>query len=356
MVLHKNISNTEGGNAVALTLLGLAVAILAGVVVLYLIGKSSPQPVPQPADKEIFEQESTNVNPREGWRSYSDEVYGFSVEFPQGWVVATGTLATGEPVISIFQAVSTSSESLVSVYGPEDVAPHISVYPQGTAGEDFLDVRKGSAVIVEIPQASANDYVLQSGKPWATKAVFESVPKNWTENGYVFTRVVVEEEEIVYMRGDVQITESDFDVEVGDRFERVGFIDSNIRSLEEEVLRSFRFTVTSDVDTESVDVPVSIESPFSGQVITSPLSVRGNILGKWYFKDDIQLRLETNDGQVLTKVPIVSSDEVTTEGEIPFEVSLVFENHTATSGKLIIHKVSAGLEGGELVVPILFNK
>ena len=42
---------TESGNAVTLTLLGLAVAILAGVAVLYVVGKSVPHAEPYPTSR-----------------------------------------------------------------------------------------------------------------------------------------------------------------------------------------------------------------------------------------------------------------------------------------------------------------
>jgi len=127
--------HTEAGNAVALTLLGLAVAILAGVVVLYVLGKSSHQPIytPEIADEEVMEVVEEKKS-REGWGTYVNDIYEFSFEYPSGWVVATGTLSTGEPVVSVFPAVATSTTSNVVSLG--EVTSHVSVYPHGAETEE----------------------------------------------------------------------------------------------------------------------------------------------------------------------------------------------------------------------------
>lgn len=345
---------SEGGNAVALTLLGLAVAILAGVVVLYLIGKSAPQPmnIPEPSSEEVIETE-TVANPREGWRVYESEEYGFRVEFPQGWVVATGTLSTGDPAITISQAVSTSSAE--TVFGIDDVASHVSIYPRGVTGSDIINKTKASEVVITVPQASASDYILKSGKPWATKATFEKSPESWSEAGFVFARTVIEEESLEYMRGDVQIAEFEFDPLKGDVLERSGFLDSKIRETQEEILRSFSFGIGDEVTTATSTPPdfVNLENPVRGAVVASPLTVRGDVLGEGYSDEDISIRLETSSGDVLAEVPVTLGEWLSQE-TIPFEVSLVFGATTATSGNLVLGNLQTNLK--KMSIPVLFTQ
>jgi hypothetical protein len=352
-VTHRNVK--EGGNVVALTLLGLAVAILTGVVVLYLIGKSSPQPMytPKPASEDVVETQ-TAPNPREGWRVYEDEMYGFHVEFPQGWVVATGTLPTGEPVITIAQALSTSS--LNTVFSLEDVASHVSVYPQGITGGDILNKTKASEVVITVPQASASDYILKNGKPWATKATFEKYPESWSEAGFVFARAIVEEEVIEYMRGEKQIAEFEFDPLQGDALERTGFLDSKIRETQEEILRSFSFGIggeAGDVMTTISPDFILLETPLRDTTVASPLTVRGEVLGEWYTDESISVRLETSDGEALTEVPVTLGEWFSQEKK-PFEVSLVFDTPTATSGNLIVGNLQA--ENKKVSIPVTFSQ
>lgn len=348
--------NQEGGNAVTLTLLGLSVAILAGVVVLYFIGKTAPEQVyvPQPIDEERIE-DSTDVkkNPREGWNTYLNETYDFSVEYPAGWVVATGTLSTGDPAVSLFKATGTSTDM---VFDHHDVASHVSVYPLGVATEGLQGTMSPSTVIVEVPHASAKDYVLfETKRPWATKATFDQYPASWNDSGFVFSRVIVQEEELLYMRGEEEIEQHEFDPFAGDSVERVGFIDATEREVQEEILRSFRFTGDNKDALLDEETTISIETPLSDTVVTSPLSVRGTISGKWHFEDEYVVRVETAEGDVVTEVPI-TPEEPHAEGETSsFEVSLVFEVPThATSGAVIVDGREQGGENAYFSIPIRF--
>lgn len=359
MNIHTSRAHTEGGNAVALTLLGLAVAILAGVAVLYFIGKSTPQSVytPPPADEEVFEsEEDLSIDAREGWRTYVHEEFNFSFEYPSGWIVATGNLPTGEPVISVSPAVTTSTST---VFGVGDVASHVSIYPLGADFEAYLGETQASTVIVEVPQASARDYVFNTGRPWATKAVFEDFPSSWSSSGFLFARVIVEEEELLFMRGETEITRDEFSTTSGDIMIRSGFIDANIRRIEEEILRSFTFV---DAHASSAEVTESgvldelvIKSPEYGEIISNPLSVRGQIPAS--LNGSMSVRLEDADGEVLAEVPVVPLGEWSADEPNDFEVSLVFNARFATSGVLFFEYADSSRigEGGNKVVPVVFD-
>ncbi|HCC04812.1 TPA: hypothetical protein DEP58_00720 [Patescibacteria group bacterium] len=348
--------HTEAGNAVALTLLGLAVAILAGVAVLYVIGKSSHQPIytPEIADEEVIEEEEKNS--REGWGTYVNDTYEFSFEYPSGWMVATGTLSTGEPVVSVFPAVATSTTS--NVVSLEEITSHVSVYPHGAETEETFGKMQASTVIIQIPEASAKDYVFNTGRPWATKAVFDNSPSSWTDAGFVFARALVEEEEFLFMRGEVEISQDEFDEVSGDVMLRSGFIDANVRHIEEEILRSFTFIDTSASSTQESfanEEEIVVLSPEHGEIISSPFSVRGQLPSS--IEGDVSLRLEAMGGEVLAEVPIVPQGTWGTGEHTPFEVSLVFDAKTATSGVLVFEYTGFPLVGekGNKTVPVVFD-
>ncbi len=356
MYKKENNVNKEGGNIVALTLLGLAIAIMAGVVVLYFVGNTSKQQTykPAPADEEVFKDESLQtekeINPREGWITYENSDYNFSIEFPKGWAVATGTLSTGDPAITVYKAKTASDTP--QVYSPQDRVSHVSVYPLGVATEGITAKTKSSKVIVPVPQAFAKDYVLKSGKAWATEVKFDKYPKTWNSSGFVFARAVVEEEELIYMRGDTEIEQYEFDPNTGDHIERIGFIDSKIRSVEEEILRSFKFINTDNVKEEKVSLKsVYIDYPKSGDVVVSPLTISGKIKENVYRNDDVQIKLSDNEGNIISEIPVTNINESVENGYMPFELSVVFEDVTATSGKLfVVHNSSE-----EISIPILFD-
>lgn len=353
--MQKKTAIHERGNAVTLTLLGLSVAILAGVIVLYFIGKSKAEPVyvPDVVDEETFDVSEQEVNnPREGWNIYTSLEYDFSFEYPSGWIVATGTLKTGDPAITTFPATENSTST---IYSLQDTASHVSVYPQGIATEGIIAETKASDVVVSVQQASSKDYVLTTGRQWATMTTFDVYPQSWSDYGFLFARVVVEEEELVYMRGDTEIEQYEFDPVMGDHIERSGFVDSTLRKIEEEILRSFVFTDRETTVSMVEEKKIRLENPIAGEFVSNPLTVRGEIPREWYIENNFLIRLETDSGEVVTESLITITEEWNEEEYLPFEVSLIFEETMATSGRLILGEDNPIKNEKKLIIPVLFN-
>jgi len=353
--MHKQ--KHEQGNAVTLTLLGLSIAILAGVVVLYFVGKKAPEQVyvtSSPVDESVSTEEDmveeVEVS-QKGWNTYVNDEYNFSMEYPDGWVVATGTLSTGDPAITFVQATQVIATS-TPVYSHQDAVAHVSVYPLGVATEGIISESALSDVTLLVSHASVQDYILTSGRPWATKAAFEASPNSWNESGFVFARVVVEEEMLSYMRGDTEIERYEFDPVTGDHIERAGFVDTNVRDIEESMLLSFRF-LGGDGEAYQAKESIVLEEPLQGAIVSSPQTIKGAIPGGWYFGEEYPITLQTTDGEVLAELFVTGLEEWDSQASIPFEVSLVFETPTATSGVLIIGEDAE--MGRKLLMPVKFD-
>lgn len=360
----------ERGNAVALTLLMLSVAVFAGVVVLYFIGRSdSVNPMPAVTDDKIADtatadtpsgdKKQKEVQKKDGWLTYKNEEYDFSIQLPAGWIVATGTLKTGDPAITFYKA--RIKNGTTTVYGPNDDVTHVSVYPLGVAGEGISGKTEHSKVIIKTPHAFAKDYVLSSGKAWATKGEFDVHPGSWNDSGFVFARTVIEEEEVKYMRGDKEIEQYEFDPFAGDYVERSGFINSQTRSTEEEILKSFSFIKTDEGGKGVVDKTsdyINIKSPKKNDVISSPVVVKGEARGSWYFEGDFPVRLETDKGEIVAETYATALDDWATDDYVPFELSIVFDMPVATSGRIVLmNNNPSGIDKNKMnvVVPVLFD-
>lgn len=357
---HKTMytNRNEQGNAVTLTLLGLSVAILAGMVVLYYVGREAPEQIymqPEVVEDSVAPSENVdaeNKNLSEGWNTYVSEDFDFEMKYPDGWVVATGTLSTGDPVVTFTQATQAVSTSSL-VYSHQDVASHVSVYPYGVATEGIASDLEPSSVVLPLPYAFAQDYILTSSRPWATKVTFSEYPDSWSESGFVFARMLVEEEQLMYMRGSEQIEQYEFDPMTGDHIERAGFIDTNAREVEENILLSFRF-LNMENGEQQAGRSIMLEEPLPEAIVTSPQTVRGTIPGDWYFGEEYPIVLQTDDGKVLAELFVAGLNEWDTQANIiPFEVSLVFEETSATSGVLMVG-TDVG-EGEKLIVPVQFD-
>lgn len=358
--IHKKKAHSpphrEAGNAVTLTLLGLAVAILAGVVVLYWIGRSTPeQIVPLTPSKDVATT-TTTVDPRAGWQTYTDSLYEFTIQFPPGWLVATGTVGQ-DPVITIAPGEQNAS----STDGYHTKTIRISVYPLGHVLSDDEQQKDlvQSTVILTVPQASAKDYVLGSKRPWATIGSFDQQPSAWSEAGYLYVRAHVEDETFSYLRGENEITKDEFDPTTGDRVVRQGYVDPTVRTIEEEILRSFAFVKNEQVPQEhSTGDLIQVNQPKEGDRVKSPLVVQGRARGNWYFEGSFPVRLETAAGEVLAEVPGSAQGEWMTTDFVPFELSLVYGTTTATSGVLILQNDNpSGLieQAKEIRIPVLFS-
>jgi hypothetical protein len=357
----KKYHTHESGNAVTLTLLGLAVAIFAGVAVLYVLGKQKPVPVPMEVPSEIAKViPPVPQNPREGWEAYENVPYNFSFEYPGGWAVAEGEVL-GVPVITVYDTsvISETGESNV-----HDALTRVSVYPAGLPVGGTGDREEQSTFSID--GATVQEYVTgTTSQPWARIVRFTSLPSGWSEDGFLYARVQIMDEEITYMRNDdVRIEEDEYDSFVGDRIVRDGFVDPEVRAITDEVLRSFRIleaelmdggTSTSTIG--NVSDMLRVTTPTDNAVVTSPLHVSGEARGNWYFEGSFPVEVRNADGEVLAQVPAPALGDWMTEAFVPFEVSVSFDVGTATSGVVrFIRDNPSGLSEFDtlLEVPVRF--
>ena len=178
------------------------------------------------------------TDPRAGWSTYENDMFEFSVMYPSGWIVATGTVL-GAPVVTLYDAVQeVGSTSVLACMNFQFAfrSTHKVSRQEGKVNRRH-PVRPGRQLGV-----TAIDYVLGSGKPWATVITFSQHPKSWNESGFAYARVAIQEEELAYMRGDTGISPEEFDPFSGDILVTYGFVDNAEWIMVSEVLRSFAFT------------------------------------------------------------------------------------------------------------------
>ncbi len=122
-------------------------------------------------------------------------------------------------------------------------------------------------------------------------------------------------------------------------------------------------TTTSPLDNDEPVVItykdlVRVTSPLENQVVTSPLVIRGEARGTWYFEASFPVELSASDGTVLVQHYAQAQGEWMTEDFVPFESTLLFDAGNATSGVLILHKDNpSGLPeyDDELRIPVSFE-
>lgn len=76
----------------------------------------------------------------------------------------------------------------------------------------------------------------------------------------------------------------------------------------------------------------------SNQIVSSPLVVKGEARGQWYFEASFPVELVDGNGKRLAMAPAQAQGEWMTTEYVPFSVTLTFTLPTTATGTLILHK------------------
>ena len=107
---------------------------------------------------------------------------------------------------------------------------------------------------------------------------------------------------------------------------------------------------------EKLDL-IRIDQPRPNALIQSPLEIRGEARGYWFFEADFPVKLLDNNGQELGIAIVKTSANWMTEDFVPFEATLEFQEPVTNRGVLILEKDNpSGLpeHADELRVPVRF--
>lgn len=109
---------------------------------------------------------------------------------------------------------------------------------------------------------------------------------------------------------------------------------------------------------------IRVDSPKSGEKVTSPLIVTGEARGTWYFEASFPVRLLDANGQELAVMPAqAQADPATgevnwmTENFVPFSVTLNFPQPQTETGTLVLKKDNPSGEpqfADQIEIPVKF--
>lgn len=104
---------------------------------------------------------------------------------------------------------------------------------------------------------------------------------------------------------------------------------------------------------------IRLESPRPNQVVSSPMLIKGEARGNWYFEASFPAKLLDANGNQLAIMPIQAKGEWMTTDFVPFEATMTFPTPTTSTGTLILEKDNAsGLPeyDDKLIVPVRFSQ
>lgn len=102
---------------------------------------------------------------------------------------------------------------------------------------------------------------------------------------------------------------------------------------------------------------IHVTSPQENESIGSPITIKGEARGNWYFEASFPIALYDSNDILLAEAPAQAKGEWMTEDFVPFELTLSFPKPTTTSGKIVLKKDNpSGLpENDEQIeIPVLF--
>jgi len=119
-------------------------------------------------------------------------------------------------------------------------------------------------------------------------------------------------------------------------------------------------TFTEDIgnELEKTDL-IKVENPRPNQIITSPLTIKGQARGTWFFEASFPVRLLDGNGKEIAHAIAQAQSDWMTEEFVPFEAVLTFINPNTEIGILVLEKDNpSGLAelADELRIPVKFSK
>lgn len=102
---------------------------------------------------------------------------------------------------------------------------------------------------------------------------------------------------------------------------------------------------------------IRVTSPQANESISSPLTIKGEARGNWYFEASFPIAIYDSNNTLLAEAPAQAKGEWMTENFVPFELTLTFPKPTTTSGKIVLKKDNpSGLpeHDEQIEIPVLF--
>ena len=100
-------------------------------------------------------------------------------------------------------------------------------------------------------------------------------------------------------------------------------------------------TITRGTGAGTTSDQLRVDSPLSGQLVSSPLTVRGSARGSWYHEATFPVTLLDGNGQRLAQSYATAQGEWMTSNWVPFTASIPFPAPTTATGTLVVDNANA---------------
>ena len=334
----------------------LFVFILIGFVVLSCRnrGGSTEQPK-EPATPAPESAESIT--------EYTSQKWHFSAEIPEGFKVFEGELPGETPVVNFYDS-SIEKEPPFGIHNDASMA-YITVLPNGFGVDgpggprvSLKDWEGNLPLSFNIDRQDSYAYLMENGQPWAVGLSFNSPPPGWNEYGgiYIFYEVNDFRAECFSSNTGEEIPMNRCNPMEGDAMKFYGEISEEKKEALNGILESLYFTALNG-EREEIEDLIKVEQPKENATVSSPVEIKGEAKGIWFFEATAPVRLVTEGGQEIAEGFLEAKGEWMTEDWVPFEGELEFETKEKR-GYLIFSRANASGKPEHdrtLRVPVILN-
>lgn len=311
--------------------------------ILTILGcKNSTESESSPANQNKQEKISQTGDDTGFLKNYTNSKWQFSVKYPEGYRVFEAEIA-GVPVVNIYSA-SNSYNPPLGIHEKADKA-YLAVLPQGLGVDGPSGKRKKLSETEEdyFPELQLNKdqsiaYFLESGEPWAFFLNFQEQPKNWSEYAGVFVHFKIENfESICLDKNGNKVSMEDCAPPGDEHIILKGDIEKDSRDKLMQIVKSFSFKVSDTIKTTD---RIKVEKPLPNMDVTSPLTIKGQALGTWFFEGSAPVQLVDKDGNELASKNIQVQGNWMTEDFVDFSGTMEFEAPDDERGYLVFWKAN----------------
>jgi hypothetical protein len=198
---------------------------------------------------------------------------------------------------------------------------NVSVFPEGIATEGLVGETKDLDLDVGFDVSEESKlYTLEDGTPFAAYIKPVDYPESWTENGFIWIRTEIQNLETSCLKDGEEVDNCDPLADQDIEIVRKGEVDQELWEKQIQVLKSFSFLGESIEGQDFL-----LENPQPEQEISSPLKVKGQVSGAWFFEASFPVVLTDWDGKIIAEAVAEAQEDWMTTDFVPFEATLQFD-------------------------------
>lgn len=281
------------------------------------------------------------------WQSYKSNEYNISFKYPQDWRVVeqNGPFR----IISTYSIENEGKFDLPFKIHEDAGVSYLSVFPGGYGTEmpagkslSYAEWEGNLSLEFDIAENRSTVFLLENGDPWAFLIRPEASPEGWSEPGFIFTQIKANNIEVTCYDRDTgeQKDMKNCEPLMGDDVKRRGDISKKDCEIIRSIIASTYFFDEKEQRRPIEDL-IQIKEPEANDTISSPLTIKGEARGYWYFEASFPVELVDSNNNTLATGIAQADGEWMTEDFVPFSITLEFDSPDDERGYLIFRRSNA---------------